>query len=99
TCSPKTYLRRPGPGMDQAKSCANSCENGGSTMLVLARKNEESVVVGGANGRVLKVTVLKIGSEHVKLGFDATEDVPIHRSEVWERIDAGVPQTARHAVG
>jgi carbon storage regulator CsrA len=70
-------------------------------MLVLSRKREESVVVGGANafGRVLKVTVLEIGSEHVKLGFEANEDVPIHRSEVWERIDTGIPQAARHAVG
>jgi len=70
-------------------------------MLVLSRKSEESVVVGGSNGleRVLKVTVLEIGSEHVKLGFEAHEDVPIHRSEVWERIYTGVPQAARHAVG
>lgn len=62
-------------------------------MLVLSRKQEESVVVGGSSAfrRVLKVTVLEIGSEHVKLGFEANEDVPIHRSEVWERICARGP--------
>ncbi len=66
-------------------------------MLVLSRKSDESVVVGGSDGleRMLKVTVLDIGSDHVKLGFEANEDVPIHRSEVWERIYAGVPRTAR----
>lgn len=64
-------------------------------MLVLSRKSEQSVVVGGSNGveHMLKVTVLEIGSGHVKLGFEANEDVPIHRMEVWERINAGIPQT------
>lgn len=66
-------------------------------MLILSRKSDESVVVGGSDSleQTLKVTVLEIASEHVKLGFEANEDVPIHRSEVWERICAGVPQTAR----
>ena len=58
-------------------------------------------MVGGSSapGRILKVTVLEIGSEHVKLGFEANEDVPIHRTEVWERIHAGVPQIARRLPG
>ncbi len=57
-------------------------------MLVLTRKNRESVVVGGSDPfhRVLKVTVLEIQSGKVKLGFDLDADVPIHRLEVWERI-------------
>lgn len=61
-------------------------------MLVLSRKSEESVVVGGSNGfeHMLKVTVLEIGSEHVKLGFEANRDIPVHRQEVWERIRACV---------
>ena len=59
-------------------------------MLVLSRKNRESVVVGGSGGfdRLLKVTVLAIKGTNVKLGFEVDEDVPIHRSEVWERIHA-----------
>jgi carbon storage regulator len=57
-------------------------------MLVLTRKCQEVVVVGGANGidRLLKVTVLGIENGKVRLGFEAAEDVPIHRLEVWERI-------------
>jgi len=60
-------------------------------MLVLSRKNRESVVVGGSDGfhRVLKVTVLAIKGANVKLGFEVDADVPVHRSEVWERIIAG----------
>ncbi len=57
-------------------------------MLVLARKAEESVVVGEGPRRLLKVTVLEIRNGIVKLGFEADEDIPVHRSEVWERIAA-----------
>ena len=35
--------------------------------------------------RLLKVTVLGINGANVKLGFEADADVPVHRSEVWER--------------
>jgi carbon storage regulator len=60
-------------------------------MLVLSRKSRESVVVGGSGGfdRLLKVTVLGIKGTNVKLGFEVDEDVPVHRAEVWERIQAG----------
>ena len=59
-------------------------------MLVLTRKNQESVVVGGADGfhRLLTVTVLQITRGKVRLGFDVDPGVPVHRSEVWERIRA-----------
>ena len=66
-------------------------------MLVLTRKSRESVVVGGADGfhRLLKVTVLAIKGTHVKLGFEVDEDVPVHPSEVRERIDVGVAASHR----
>jgi carbon storage regulator CsrA len=59
-------------------------------MLVLSRKNQETVVIGGADGFecLLKVTVLRIKGGSVVLGFDADADVPVHRLEVWERIRA-----------
>ena len=59
-------------------------------MLVLSRKNQESVVVGGANGShpLLKITVLGIHGTNVKLGFEVDAHIPVHRSEVWERINA-----------
>ena len=58
-------------------------------MLVLSRKSQQSVVVGGSDGlhRLLKVTVLEIKGSKVRLGFEADADVPVHRSEVWERIN------------
>jgi carbon storage regulator CsrA len=62
-------------------------------MLVLSRKSQESVVIGGSDGfqRVLKVTVLEIGQGKVRLGFQVDQDVPVHRLEVWERIHATGP--------
>lgn len=57
-------------------------------MLVLSRKNRESVVVGGSDGfhRLLKVTVLGIHGTNVKLGFEVDPGVSVHRSEVREPI-------------
>jgi len=59
-------------------------------MLVLSRKCQEVVVVGGCDGfePLLKITVLEIRGGMVRLGFDVAADVPVHRLEVWERIHA-----------
>ena len=59
-------------------------------MLVLTRKSQESVVVGGGGGfaHLLKVTVLEIRSGKVRLGFEVDAKVPVHRWEVWEQIRA-----------
>jgi carbon storage regulator len=59
-------------------------------MLVLSRKTQESVMVGGPGGNkhLLKVTVLEIRSGYVRLGFEADVRIAIHRSEVWEQIHA-----------
>jgi sRNA-binding carbon storage regulator CsrA len=59
--------------------------------LVLSRKSQESVVVGGADRfqRLLKVTVLEIGHGKVRLGFEAEAGFPIRRWEVWEPMSVG----------
>lgn len=59
-------------------------------MLVLSRRNQEAVVIGSPGGfdRLLTVTVLEIRGGKVKLGFDAAQEMPVHRQEVWDRIQA-----------
>jgi len=59
-------------------------------MLVLSRKCQEVIVVGGSDGfqPLLKVTVVEIRRGMVRLGFEVAADVPVHRLEVWERIQA-----------
>ena len=58
-------------------------------MLVLSRKCRQSVVVEGCGSaaEMLTVTVLEIRGARVKLGFDVGGDVPVHRGEVWARIN------------
>ena len=60
-------------------------------MLVLTRKNRESVVVlkNEAGEPMLKITVLEIEGGRVKLGFEAEQRLPIHRQEIYERILRG----------
>ena len=60
-------------------------------MLVLTRKNRESVVIGRPedNQVVLQITVLDIEGGRVRLGFEADQKMPIHRREVWDRICNG----------
>jgi carbon storage regulator len=59
-------------------------------MLVLSRRNSETVVIGGSVGfdRIVKVTVVEICGSKVKLGFEVDDDIPVHRLEVYERINA-----------
>ena len=64
-------------------------------MLVLSRRSAQSVIVGGASGfeRLLKVTVLEIRGPIVRLGFEIDSAVPVHRLEVWERINGNGQST------
>ena len=57
-------------------------------MLVLTRKTDEAVVVGGtvSCAHLIKITVLAIGQGTVRLGFEVDSSVPVHRWEVWQRI-------------
>ena len=70
-------------------------------MLVLSRRSQESVVIGGARGsdRVMRITVIDVRDGTVRLGIEADADIPVHRSEVWGKIFPDVPQhpTARRA--
>ena len=69
-------------------------------MLVLSRKSQESVIVGGGGAfpGLLKVTVIAVTGDKVKLGFEADADVPVDRLEVWERKRAEV-ELHRHGAG
>ncbi|MFM7291868.1 MAG: carbon storage regulator [Planctomycetia bacterium] len=60
-------------------------------MLVLTRKNRESVVIGRPEDQevVLEITILEIEGGRVRLGFEADTRMPIHRREVWDRICNG----------
>ena len=51
-------------------------------MLVLSRKLNESIVI---NENVV-VTVLSVKGDNVRLGIDAPLEIPVHRQEVYEKM-------------
>ena len=53
-------------------------------MLVLTRKLGESIVIGNN----VRVTILEMQGKQIRLGIDAPTEVPVHRGEVYERIEA-----------
>ena len=51
-------------------------------MLVLSRSKDESIVVGDN----IVITVVEIRGDKVRLGIEAPKEVPVHRKEVWVKI-------------
>ncbi|HVU89601.1 MAG TPA: carbon storage regulator CsrA [Pirellulales bacterium] len=60
-------------------------------MLVLSRKVGERIVIGPN----VTITVVAVHGERVKLGFEAPGSVPIHRHEIYQRIQ--LEEEAAHA--
>lgn len=64
-------------------------------MLVLSRRKNESIVIPivlparddhPAQEIMIRIVVLEIRGDKVRLGFEAPTDVPVHRLEVYEAI-------------
>lgn len=56
-------------------------------MLVLSRrKNEEIYIV--VNGKMIKIMLVDIRGDRVRLGFEADQDVGVYRKEVYETIQS-----------
>lgn len=51
-------------------------------MLVLMRRTDEEIVIGDN----IRVMIVDIRGDKVRLGVTAPADVPVHRKEVWEKI-------------
>ncbi len=51
-------------------------------MLVLARKKNESIVIGDA----IEITVVDIQGDQVRLGIRAPKEVTIYRQEIFREI-------------
>lgn len=51
-------------------------------MLVLSRKINQSIMVGDN----VRIVIVAVDRDQVKLGIEAPREVPVHRSEVYEEI-------------
>lgn len=58
-------------------------------MLILSRKAGEIILIGDT----IRITVLGVKGNHVRLGIDAPKEVAVDRAEIYERKKAkiGVP--------
>ena len=68
-------------------------------MLVLSRKLNQSIMIGDD----VRIVVVSVDRDTVKLGIEAPRAIPVHRSEVYEEIQlanrAAVSDSAVGEVG
>lgn len=57
-------------------------------MLILTRNIGSSIKIGDD----ITVTVLRVNGNQIRIGIDAPKDVAVHRDEVYQRIQNGVPR-------
>ena len=60
-------------------------------MLVLSRKLNQAIMIGDD----VRIVVVAVDRDTVKLGIEAPRTIPVHRSEVYEEIQ----RTNRAAAG
>ncbi|TNE83540.1 MAG: carbon storage regulator [Gammaproteobacteria bacterium] len=53
-------------------------------MLIITRRTSEVLMIGDE----VKVTILGVSGNQVRIGIDAPKDVPVHREEIYNRIKA-----------
>lgn len=53
-------------------------------MLVLKRLRNESIIIGDD----IKVMIIEVRGDQVRLGISAAKNVSVHREEVWLAIKA-----------
>ncbi|NLY90314.1 MAG: carbon storage regulator CsrA [Firmicutes bacterium] len=64
-------------------------------MLVLTRKTNESIIIGDD----VKVTVVEVKGDQVKLGISAPKRISVHREEVYLEIQKENRKAAEAGVG
>lgn len=53
-------------------------------MLVLSRRIEETLIIGDD----IKIKVLGISGNQIRIGIDAPKEISVHREEIYQRIKA-----------
>ena len=59
-------------------------------MLVLSRQSDETIIIGDN----IRVTIVEVRGDKVRIGIDAPRDVTVHRKEIYDAIRReGAPST------
>ena len=53
-------------------------------MLVLTRRKGESINIGDN----IKITVVSLSGDSVRIGIEASKDIPVYREEIYLKIQA-----------
>ena len=53
-------------------------------MLILTRRIGETLIINGN----IKVAILGVKGNQVRVGVDAPKDIEVHREEIYDRIQA-----------
>jgi carbon storage regulator len=64
-------------------------------MLILSRKSGESIVIDGR----IRIKIVRVEGEAVKVGIEAPVDLPVHRQEVYEEIQRSNQQALTRPEG
>jgi carbon storage regulator len=52
-------------------------------MLILSRNPQETIIIDGR----IRVTVLSVKGNQVRIGIEAPRTVQVHREEIYQRIE------------
>lgn len=61
-------------------------------MLVLSRKANQSIMIGDD----IRILVVGVDRDQVKLGIEAPRDVPVHRFEIFAEIHRNAGAVSSH---
>lgn len=75
-------IRTLGVRNTSTQSGTDAAHTGVTTMLVLKRRIGETVMIGDD----VALTVLGVKGNQVRVGIAAPKSVPVHRQEIYERI-------------
>ena len=51
-------------------------------MLVLSRQRYQTIIIGDS----IRITIVEVRGDKVRIGIDAPKDVTVHRQEIYDAI-------------
>ena len=68
--------------IENSRHHAEGIHGGDFSMLVLSRQRDETIVIGDS----IRITIVEVRGDKVRIGIDAPKDVSVHRQEIYDAI-------------